>query len=247
MAASSRDVPGTNEIVPWQPTTRQSCPSQPCPFCALDVPHDASPAELCEKIKNVTNDTKNDITRVVERYVWFVTAADNCMHRLGSTARLPAAKSLWDLLDWRTNECYKYMTRQLQQRHQNQPRTQTEQADDVVGAAAAATSSSGSSGPTRGTKRQRLGVDYPQWQYKGGKKKTTWQDYDMETNHLLESACWQGLTSIDFVLDEWTYTVNFRTLSQTSHETGTVREVQRVGGESSRPPGYQCRRFVSVS
>jgi len=227
MAASSGDPPLPNAIVPWRQTTPQ-CPTLPCPYCSLQVPRNASDQDICAKVRKLTNDASAQLRDVIERYMGLVTAADNIMMILESDRPLPAAPSLWTLIDSRTNESYNTMTRLLKQRVEIQAQTDSEESDDSVGAAAAAASSSGSRGTTRGTKRNGDEAEYPQWQFKGGKKKTQWQAYDKNTNQLLESAFNRGLGHLDFTIDEWDYTVNFTTRTQVSHEHGTVREVRRV-------------------
>ena len=226
MAASRGNPPLPGAIVPFRQTT-PGCPTLHCPFCVFEIPHDSTAEDVCAKMTMITNDTMAQVKDSLERYVLSVNAANNVLTHLGSDRPLPAAASLETFIDWRANAAYRNLLARVRIPWDSPSESDSER-DAGVWAGAAAAASSGSRGTTRGTRRSRDEAEYPQWQFKGGKKKPRWQAYDKNTNQLLESVFSRGLGDLDFTIDEWAYTVTFATRTQVSHEHGTVREVRRV-------------------
>jgi len=226
MAASGGNPPLPGAIVPFRQTTPR-CPTLPCPFCIFEIPHDSTAEEVCAKMTMITNDTMAQAKDLLERYMLSVNAADNVLTHLGSDRYLPAARSLWSFIDSSTNASYNALLGLVRQRWESHSESDS-RSDDGVWAGAAAAASSTSRGTTRRAKRRRLNPEYPQWQFRQGKKHNKWQAYDENTNQLLESAFTRGLDNLQLRIDGWEYTVHFTSKTQVSHETGTLREVRRV-------------------
>jgi len=226
MAASRGNPPLPGASVPFRQTT-PGCPTLHCPFCIFEIPHDSTAEDVCAKMTMITNDTRAQAKDLLERYVLSVNAANNVLTHLGSDRPLPAAASLWTFIDSRDSAAYNNLLARVRHRWESPSESDSER-DDGVWAGAAAAASSGSRGTTRGTRRSRDEAEYPQWQFKGGKKRARWQAYDKNTNQLLELAFQHGLVQLDFVNDGWDYTVTFRNWRQISHRRGSVREVRRV-------------------
>jgi len=226
MAASRGNPPLPGASVPFRQTT-PGCPTLHCPFCIFEIPHDSTAEDVCAKMTMITNDTRAQAKDLLERYVLSVNAANNVLTHLGSDRPLPAAASLGTFIDSRASAAYNNLLARVVFPWDS-PSESVSERDDGVWAGAAAAASSGSRGTTRGTRRSGDEAEYPQWQFKGGKKKKQWQAYDKKTNQLLESAYQRGIGHLDFVIDEWKYTVSFCEWSQMSHEYGSVREVRRV-------------------
>jgi len=226
MAASHGNPPLPGAIVPFRQTTPE-CSVLHCPFCIFAIPHDSTAEDVCGKMTLITDDTREQARDLLWRYVCSVKAADNVLTYLRSGEPLPAAANLETFIDSRASAAYNNLLARMVFPCASPSESVSERDDGVLSGAAAA-ASSGSRGTTRGTRRSGDEAEYPQWQFKGGKKKKQWQAYDKKTNQLLESAYQRGIGHLDFVIDEWKYTVSFCEWSQMSHEYGSVREVRRV-------------------
>ena len=216
-------MPGA--IVPWADATAP-CTKHPCPWCKLQLPHNVSDQDVCARIKTLTMDASAQVMNVMEGYLEKVQAAEEIMWSLESYTPSTAAPNLWTFTDSRLVRKYNELMHLIVQRVE-QGQSSSEEFHEG-GSAAAAAAPSGSRGTGRDTKRSREDVEYPQWQFKSGKKKSQWKAYDKESNDLLEAAWRQGFIAIDFCIEKWKYTVNFQRKVQISHEHGTQRDVRRL-------------------
>lgn len=207
------------------------CPVQPCPYCAVALPHNATTDDVLARCKQMTTDTNAELNRIVCSYTLRCGAARHIL-RLHDTARkLPAAQSMFDLVGpalCRDYSCY--MAPLIDPLVQMPPPPPDGAHPLSTTAAAGPQPSTGSGSTPQGMKRWMWMDDdeFPQWQYMGGKKKNRWARYDHYTNGELESAYQAGASGVEIEIDDWMYTVDLRALTQTNTENGTIRRVRRV-------------------
>jgi hypothetical protein len=212
------------------------CPVQPCPYCAVALPHNATTDDVLARCKQMTTDTNTELNRIVSSYTLRCGAARNIL-RLHDTARkLPAAQSMFDLVGpalCRDYSCY--MAPLIDPLGQMPPPPPDGEHPLSPPAAAGPHPSTGSGSTPQGLKRWMDVDEFPQWQYQGGKRKNKWSPYEHSANQHLEGAYQAGAIMVELVIDDWNYTVDLRDMTQTNSENGTIRRVRRVE-ETEREP-----------
>ena len=214
------------------------CPVQPCPYCAVHLPHTATTDDVLARCKQMTTDTNAELNRIVSSYTLRCGAARHIL-RLHDTARkLPAAQSMFDLVGPALCRDYSYYMAPLIDPLGQMPPPPPDGAHPLSTAAAAGPQPSTGSGSTPQGMERWMWMDddeFPQWQYMGGKKKNRWARYDHYTNGELESAYQAGASGVEIEIDDWMYTVDLRALTQTNTENGTIRRVRRLEEAESEP------------
>ena len=205
------------------------CPVQPCPYCAVRLPHNATTDDVLARCKQMTTDTNTELNTIVSSYTLRCGAARHIL-RLHDTARkLPAAPSMFALVGAALCRDYSYCMAPLIDPLEQMPPPPPDGAHPMGPAAAAGPQASTGSGSTpTGLKRWMDDDEFPQWQYMGGKKKNKWSPYDHRTNEHLEGAYQAGAIMVELEIDDWEYTINLRDLTQTNTENGTIRRVRRL-------------------
>ena len=205
------------------------CPVQPCPYCAVALPHNATSDDVVTRCKQMTTDTNKELNTIVSSYTKRCGAARHIL-RLHDTARkLPAAPSMFALVGAALCRDYSYCMAPLIDPLEQMPPPSPDGAHPMGPAAAADPQASTGSGNTPTGLKRWMDVDeFPQWQFMGGKKKNKWSPYDHGTNEHLEGAYQAGAIMVDLDIDDWTYTVDLHALTQTNTENGTIRRVRRL-------------------
>ena len=212
------------------------CPVQPCPYCAVALPHNATTDDVLARCKQMTTDTNTELNRIVSSYTLRCGAARNIL-RLHDTARkLPAAQSMFDLVGpalCRDYSCY--MAPLIDPLGQMPPPPPDGEHPLSPPAAAGPHPSTGSGSTPQGLKRWMDVDEFPQWQYQGGKRKNKWSPYEHSANQHLEGTYKAGAIMVELVNDDWNYTVDLRDMTQTNSENGTIRRVRRLEEAESEP------------
>ena len=148
------------------------CPVEPCPYCAVRLPHNATTDDVLARCKQMTTDTNAELNRIVSSYTLRCGAARHIL-RLHDTARkLPAAQSMFDLVGpalCRDYSCY--MAPLIDPLVQMPPPPPDGAHPLSTTAAAGPQPSTGSGSTPQGLKRCMDVDEFPQWQYQGGKGK----------------------------------------------------------------------------
>jgi hypothetical protein len=205
------------------------CPVQPCPYCAVALPHNATSDDVLTRCKQMTTDTNKELNTIVSSYTLRCGAARHIL-RLHDTARkLPAAPSMFDLVGPALCRDYSYHMAPLIDPLGQMPPPPPDGAHPMSPAAAAGPQPSTGSGSTpQGLKRWMDVDEFPQWQYQGGKRKNKWSPYEHGVNKHLEGAYKAGAIMVELVIDDWNYTVDLHEMTQTNSENGTIRRVRRL-------------------
>ena len=196
------------------------CPQDPCPFCHLNLRHDCSEKDILHRCRDFTGNTRFQLRTLVGQYVSFSVAARSILSDMGSTAKLPVAMSLQDLLG--------------AERSVNFCEAMVWVADPPGpppgrgGHPTVGTTVTGSGRISRGTKRYMDADEYPQWQFKSGQKKNRWTAYDRDSSEQLEEAHSRGERTVHLEIDGWCYVVYLGNFSQLSLETNSRRDVRRL-------------------
>ena len=80
-------------LVP-QPAPLQ-CPVQPCPYCAVALPHNATTDDVLARCKQMTTDTNAELNRIVSSYTRRIGAARHILRLHDTATKLPAAPSMF--------------------------------------------------------------------------------------------------------------------------------------------------------
>ena len=216
-------------IVPVPQGASSQCPVQPCPYCAVALPHNATSDDVVTKCQQMTTDTNTDLVTIVRSYTMRCGAARHILQIHDTARKLPAAPSIFALVGERLCCDYLcYMTTVIDPRQKCPPPPpdghRLPRGQEAVGPQA----STGSGSTPRGLKRWMDDDEFPQWQYMGGKKKNKWSPYDHRTNEHLEGAYQAGAIMVELEIDDWEYTINLRDLTQTNTENGTIRRIRRL-------------------
>ena len=212
------------------------CPVQPCPYCAVALPHNATSDDVLTKCKQMTTETNKELNTVVSSYTRRCGAARHILRMHDTDRKLPAAGCIFDLVGPALCRDYSYHMATLIDPLGQMPPPPPDGAHPLSTAAAAGPQPSTGSGSTpQGLKRWMDVDEFPQWQYQGGKKKNKWSPYDHGANEHLEGAYNAGATMVELVIDDWNYTVNLHELTQTNSENGTIRRVRRLENAESEP------------
>ena len=212
------------------------CPVQPCPYCAVALPHNATTDDVLARCKQMTTDTNTELNRIVSSYTLRCGAARHIL-RLHDTARkLPAAQSMFDLVGPALCRDYSCYMAPLIDPLGQMPPPPPDGAHPLSTAAAAGPQPSTGSGSTpQGLKRWMDVDEFPQWQYQGGKRKNKWSPYEHSASQHLEGAYKLGAIMVELVIDDWKYTVDLREMTQTNSENGTIRRMRRLEEAESEP------------
>ena len=214
------------------------CPVQPCPYCALVLPHNATTNEVLDRCKQMTTDTNAELNRIVSSYTKRCGAARHILRLHDTAEKLPAAQSMFELVGPALCRDYSYHMAPLIDPLVQMPPPPPDGAQPLNTAGAAGPLPSTGPGSTPHGMKRGMWMDddeYPQWQYMGGKKKNKWACYDNSSNAELESAYQEGASRVEIEIDHWIYTVDLRALTQTNNENRTVRRVRRLE-EAERIP-----------
>ena len=212
------------------------CPVQPCPYCAVHLPHNATTDDVLARCKQMTTDTNAELNRIVSSYTRRIGAARHILRLHDTATKLPAAPSMFDLVGPALCRDYSCYMAPLIDPLGQMPPPPPDGAHPLSTAAAAGPQPSTGSGSTpQGLKRWMDVDEFPQWQYQGGKRKNKWSPYEHSANQHLEGAYKAGATMVELVIDDWNYTVNLREMTQTNSENGTIRRVRRLEEAESEP------------
>jgi hypothetical protein len=205
-----------------------ACPESPCPYCVLGVPHNATMQESADAYRNEYHrfiDTQENPWRY-----WMRSIAWNQLYVRHLTSEMPLQPGPWDE-DTRGPDPPGGLYPKV-------PVGMVPNLPESWGSCCAARSPPPpppiQSDSFASSSSAWLGQVAPEaeemplrWQYAGGKKRK-WSDYEEEAMTQLEEAFQMGSHLVDLRLGEWDYRINFANMTQTSIETGTVRNVQRL-------------------
>ena len=212
------------------------CPVQPCPYCAVHLPHTATTDDVLARCKQMTTDTNAELNRIVSSYTRRIGAARHILRLHDTATKLPAAQSMFDLVGpalCRDYSCY--MAPLIDPLVQMPPPPPDGAHPLSTTAAAGPQPSTGSGSTPQGMKRWMDVDEFPQWQYQGGKRKNKWSPYEHSASQHLEGAYKLGAIMVELVIDDWKYTVDLREMTQTNSENGTIRRVRRLEEAESEP------------
>lgn len=209
-----------------------TCPVEPCPWCTLEVAHEATTQDVRAAWHSHHVQYINAATALGREYTEKLQALQFIFTLRGESA-WPKPRSSTVEPDEHGHE---EPTATNFKGHAKRPRVQDEQA------AASSTSARGSSDarlPWWSTPwSRRAGESHPhaasserpRWQYQGGKK-MKWVDYDDVSAFKLEVAYVEQEAQCVFWIGEWEYCVKLDQLPfvQVSLCTGAERGVRRIG------------------
>ena len=207
------------QIVSVPQGASSQCPVQPCPYCAVALPHNATPDDVVTRCKQMTTDTNKELNTIVSSYTKRCGAARHIL-RLHDTARkLPAAPSMFALVGAALCRDYSCCMAPLIDPLEQMPPPPPDGAHPMGPAAAAPES-------------RFMGDDeFPRWEFRGGKeKKLKWQSYYREPCELLEAAFELGVGQVALTIDDWKYEVDLVNMTQRSLTTAAIRTVRRLTG-----------------
>ena len=208
------------------------CPVQPCPYCAVALPHNATSDDVLARCKQMTTETNKELNTIVASYTFRCGAARHILRLHDTAKKLPAAPSMFDLVGPALCRDYSYHMAPLIDPLGHMPLPPPFGAHPMSPAAAAGPQpSTGSRGtPTSMGDSRFLGDDeFPRWEFRGGKpKKLKWMPFYREPCELLEAAFELHLEHVTISIDDWQYDINLVNKTQRSLATGTVRDVRRL-------------------
>ena len=212
----------------------QGCSLGTCPFCCVQLGHDATTAQVDGRCVEITQRTRDDLRECILNYAVQVSAMRKILERLAPGTTLPVAvtfstlfsSSFVDEYDW-------WMGRQAD------PSATSTLPHDMQGNPA--TSSRAAPGPPafsswefREDWTQIPAMDeYPRWEVQTGKKRhKRWTPYTRDIGEVMESARLKNHTSFKLFIDASQYKVDLVEMTQTNDLTGTVRPVRRLMARS---------------
>ena len=217
-------------------TYHTPCGVANCPWCELELPHNATPEMVGVRCYEITGSTRNHMRTAAITYARHMSAVREIMDSYAlPPAKLHVVRTTAQMFD--TEFAAQYET--FMQPHADYHPVPGRSVASSSGATAdwwqgaAAPSGSGSVGTTRPESRFMDENEFPKWEYLGGKgKKLTWRAYCRDPCELLEAAFELGLGQVALTIDDWKYEVNLLNMTQTSltSETKAVRLVRRLTG-----------------
>ena len=209
------------------------CKIANCPYCYVDLPHNATPEMVDRRCYEITETTRVQMQTAAMTYAHQINSMRQIMTTLRPASRLHVVRSVVDLFD--TSFAAEYETYMQPHADFNQPPGRGVSASSAAGAdgwnATAGPSASGSVGTTTRDSRYMEEEEYPRWEFRGGKaKKLKWMAYYREPCEMLEAAFDLRYKTLTLKIDEWQYELDLVNLPQRSVETGPCRDVRRLTG-----------------
>ena len=212
----------------------QGCSLGTCPFCCVQLGHDATTAQVDGRCVEITQRTRDDLRECILNYAVQVSAMRKILERLAPRTTLPVAvtfstlfsSSFVDEYDW-------WMGRQAD------PSATSTRPHDMQGNPTSSTPAA--PGPTAWSSwdfgkdwTQIPAMDeYPRWEVQTGKKnKKKWTPYTRDLGETLETAHLRNTTTFQMFIDDDRYIVDLVNMTQTNQATQTVRRVRRLMARS---------------
>ena len=205
-----------------------------CPWCYLDLPHNATPDMVERRCYEITGSTRIQMQTAAMTYARQINSLRQIMSTFGLPSTLHVVRTTGQMFDTAFAAEYENYMRP----HANYHPVPGRSVASFSGATAdwwngaAAPSDSGSVGTTRPESRFMNENEFPKWEYLGGKgKKLTWRAYCREPCELLEAAFELGVEKVALTIDdEWDYEVDLVNMKQRSLATEAIRAVRRLTG-----------------
>jgi len=209
-----------------------SCPMNPCPYCDLEIAHDATTEQVLETAYQIASHFQSEFVRASLHYDTTWRAVKAILYNQGlRSASMPSLHMTCDLTwsqvmlvpqgsDWTAARTYRSSPYGRSASSSGTsagplPRSRNDWR----------TASSISPRPWNTT--EEIAEEYPKWQFQGGKK-MRWTDYDADSSAALEMAYSSGRDQCDLEIDNWIYRISFADMRQLSEETGKERGVRRL-------------------
>jgi hypothetical protein len=223
----------TSRMAAWlgaHQSVTDKCSEQPCAYCVLDICHRATMEQAADAYRNehhrlVSTKQNNPWS------FWMRSVAWNQIYARHMAALTPLGPGPWDNMRAAAGTPAEIA-----------PNVPMELAPSMVASWSHCCEPSRGPRcpPMRGSVASSSAAQAPdvlrspgprncdvKWQYQGGKKRK-WTDYDMEFQEDLDYAAYSARESVDLIIDQWRYTVNFEKMQQYLHEVGTIRNVRQV-------------------
>ena len=216
-------------------TYQTPCGLANCPWCHLELPHNATPDMVGVRCYEITGSTRGHMQTAAITYARQMSAVGDIMASFAVPPyKLHVGRTTSQMFDKDFSEQYE----NLMQPHADYHPVPGRGVASSSGATAdwwqgaAAPSGSGSVGTTRPESRFMDENEFPKWEYLGGKgKKLTWRAYCREPCELLEAAFELGVGKVALTIDdEWNYEVDLVNMKQRSLATEAIRAVRRLTG-----------------
>jgi hypothetical protein len=209
------------------------CKIANCPYCYVDLPHNATPEMVERRCCEITETTRVQMQTAAMTSAHQINSMRQIMSTVRPASRLHVVRSVVDLFD--TSFAADYETYMRPHADFHQPPGRGVSASSAAGAdrwnATAGPSASGSVGITTHDSQYMDEEEFPRWEFRGGKaKRLKWMAYYREPCEMLEAAFELRCKTLTLTIDGWQYEVDLVNLTQRSVETGTRRDVRRLTG-----------------
>jgi hypothetical protein len=210
-----------------------ACMVADCPWCYLDLPHNATPDMVERRCYEITGLTRIQIQTAAITYARKINSLRQIMSTFGLPSRLHVVRTTGQMFDAAFAAEYETYMRPHANYHPVPGRSVASSSGATADwwNGAAAPSDSGDVGTTRPESRFMGDDEFPRWEFRGGKeKKLKWQAYYREPCELLEAAFELGIGQVVLTIDDWKYEVDLVNMTQRSLTTEAIRTVRRLTG-----------------
>ena len=204
-----------------------------CPWCYLDLPHNATPDMVERRCYEITGSTRIQMQTAAITYARQINSLRQIMATFGLPSTLHVMRTTGQMFDTAFAAEYENYMRPHANYHPVPGRSVASSSGATADwwNGAAAPSGSGDVGTTRPESRFMGDDEFPRWEFRGGKeKKLKWQAYYREPCELLEAAFELGVGQVALTIDDWKYEVDLVNMTQRSLRTSAIRTVRRLTG-----------------